>query len=85
MPGDPERIVDAPPIGSRKQPDERLRAVLDGLLADPQDGRGAMRAAVASWPISSIAGWSSWKLGTTAGPGSWLRPAPPEMTRRRPP
>jgi hypothetical protein len=48
LPGDPARIVDAPPIGTRRPPDERLRTVLDGLLADPRDGRGALRAAASS-------------------------------------
>ena len=47
-PGDPARVIDAPAISSRKLADEPLRAVLDGLLDDPRDGRRAMRASVAS-------------------------------------
>ncbi|HET9435992.1 MAG TPA: hypothetical protein VFO50_03985 [Candidatus Limnocylindrales bacterium] len=46
--GEPGRIVEAPSIGSRREPDEGLRAILDGLLDDPLDGRRAVRAAVAS-------------------------------------
>jgi hypothetical protein len=47
-PGDPARIVDAPPIGARKLRDDGLRTVLDGFFADPLDTRRAMRAAAAS-------------------------------------
>ena len=46
--GDPARIVDAPAIGTRKLPDEGLRVLLDGLLADPRDGRHALRSSAAS-------------------------------------
>jgi hypothetical protein len=46
--GDPARIVSAPPIGARRTPDERLRVVLDALVADPLDGRGALRAVASS-------------------------------------
>jgi hypothetical protein len=48
VPGDPARIVDAPAIGGRRDPDEGLRLVLDGLLADPLDGRRALGPAAAS-------------------------------------
>jgi len=47
-PGDPGRILEAPAIGSRRGSDDGLRAALDGLLADPRDGRQALRAAAAS-------------------------------------
>ena len=47
-PGDPERIVDAPAIGPRRHADEGLRSVLEGLLADPCDGRHGLRASAAS-------------------------------------
>ncbi|MBA3876056.1 MAG: hypothetical protein C0498_03830 [Anaerolinea sp.] len=46
--GDPDRILGAPAIGPRKPPDEGLRSVLDGLLADPLDGRRALRASATS-------------------------------------
>lgn len=48
MPGDPGRIVEAPAVGGRKLPGEGLRRVLDGLLADPADGRQAMVASALS-------------------------------------
>jgi hypothetical protein len=47
-PGDPDRIVEAPAIGQRRHADEGIRAVLEGLLADPGDGRQALRATAAS-------------------------------------
>ncbi len=47
-PGTPDRIVEAPAIGGRKHTDEGLRVLLDGLLADPLDGRRAMRASAES-------------------------------------
>ncbi|MEW5990921.1 MAG: hypothetical protein AB1736_06200 [Chloroflexota bacterium] len=47
-PGNPDRIVDAPPIGQRRSADEGLRDVLDGLLADRHDGRRGLRATAAS-------------------------------------
>ncbi|MCI0582437.1 MAG: hypothetical protein L0227_05995 [Chloroflexi bacterium] len=47
-PGDPGRIVDGPATGQRRHADERLRAVLDGLLADPRDGRQGLRAVAGS-------------------------------------
>ena len=47
-PGDPDRIVDAPAIGPRRGADEGLRSVLHELLADPLDGRRALRASAAS-------------------------------------
>ncbi|MEO7663556.1 MAG: hypothetical protein ABIV26_00385, partial [Candidatus Limnocylindrales bacterium] len=48
LPGDPARIVEAPGIGGRKLPDDGLRLVLDGLLAEPADGRSAMARSAAS-------------------------------------
>lgn len=47
-PGNPERIVDAPPIGARKARDEGLRMALDGLFGGALDGRRALRASAAS-------------------------------------
>jgi len=48
VPGDPARIVDAPSIGARKIPDERLRVLLDDLLGDSGDARHALRRSAAS-------------------------------------
>ena len=45
---DPARIVEAPAAGGRTRTDEGLRAVLEGLLADPLDGRRALGPAAAS-------------------------------------
>jgi len=47
-PGSPDRIVDGPAIGPRRQASEGLRSVLEGLIADPLDGRQALRSTVAS-------------------------------------
>jgi hypothetical protein len=47
-PGDPARIIDAPAIGGRRPAGGGLRALLDGLAADPLDGRRALGAAAAS-------------------------------------
>jgi hypothetical protein len=46
-PGDPARIVEAPPIG-RGHAEEGLRTLLDGLIRDPLDGRQAIGATAAS-------------------------------------
>jgi len=47
-PGDPARIIAAPAVGGRRSADGRLRAVLDGLVADPLDARRTMGIAAAS-------------------------------------
>ncbi|MBF8289116.1 MAG: hypothetical protein HW391_84 [Chloroflexi bacterium] len=47
-PGDPSRIVEAPPIGGRRDAAEILRSILTGLLPNPIDGRRAMTAAATS-------------------------------------
>ncbi|MBI2762626.1 MAG: hypothetical protein HYX54_02555 [Chloroflexi bacterium] len=47
-PGDPDRIVEAPPPSGRRGTSHALRAVLDGLRWDPIDGRSNLRAVTAS-------------------------------------
>jgi len=45
---DESRIVEVPAVAGRRGEEGLLRAALEGLRADPLDGRGAMRRSVAS-------------------------------------